>query len=491
MMKKFKWAWPGAAMLFLAGCVTNQTGINLPLWSSIPDDAKYIDQVKLPAAKTDTTEGLKKARTKVMASSVGIADFPQLQAYAQSVLDRIIQGAPAGAPKARVYLLANAGPGAMAVPEGAIYIHFSAFQYLQSEDQLAFLLAHEYSHVALQHSPDNLLRMLRPYLVTAMDYAVSRSGGDDQLRKAFQLYGSDIVSRDVLLPVWDRAAEKEADFLGLDLMTKAGYNPSESLRFLAIVGKYDDSFERLHLATRNQLEKQLSAQFQPTGQNALWDKFTSEFRDAIGKIQDQLASRHEDAQDRMVALVGYMKREYPMERRRPINNAYYMRTVDANAELLDHYIAAHRVVAELQQAEFEEGYKVNFRKLEALARTAVSGETADHAYTRYAFSKLRAYQGKYGLALKNIDLVSPPEAGDILPFQLALERAELQNRMGQKKQAVEGMEMAAAHYDWPVEAYHFLIPVLERAGDKGRVNELKLRCVATYPQQRELCATAN
>ncbi len=490
MMKKLKWSLPGAAMLFLAGCVTNQTGIDLPLWSSIPDDAKYIDTVTLPAAKPDTTEGLKKARIKVMASSVGIADFPELQAYAQSVLDRIIQGAPAGAPKARVYLLANASPGAMAVPEGAIYIHFSAFQYLQSEDQLAFLLAHEYSHVALQHSPDNLLRSLRPYLVTAMDFAVSRTGGDDQMRKAFQLYGSDILSRDVLLPVWDRAAEKEADFLGLDLMTKAGYNPSESLRLLAIVGKYEDSFEHMHLATRNQLEKQLSAQFQSNTDNALWNKFTSEFRDAIGKIQEGLASRHEDAQDRMVALVGYMKREYPMERRRPINNAFYMRTVDKNAALLDHYIAAHRVVSELQQAEFDKGYKVNFRKLEALARAAVSGKTSDHAYTRYAFSKLRAYQGKYGLALKNIDLVSAPEDGDILPFQLALERAQLQKRIGRKKQAIEGMEMAAAHYEWPVEAFHFLIPLLTQQGDKGRVNELKIRCVANYPQQRELCSTA-
>ncbi|PKR53498.1 M48 family metallopeptidase [Thalassospira marina] len=488
-MFTFKGLLAGSAMMFLAGCVSNPTGINLPLWSTIPDDAKYIDTVKLPDAKPETEEGLKNARIKVMASSTGIADFPELQAYAQTILDRIVAGAPSGAPKAKVYLLANASPGAMAVPEGAIYIHFSAFQYLQSEDQLAFLLAHEYSHVALQHSPDNLLRSLRPYLVTAMDFAVSQAGGDDQLRKSFQLYGSDIISRDVLLPVWDRAAEKEADFLGLDLMTKAGYNPSESLRFLAIVGKYDDSFERLHLSTRNQLEKQLAIQFQPTGDSPLWDKFTSEFGTAVSKIQEQISSRHEDSKDRMVALVGYMKREYPMERRRPINNALYARTVDRNADMLDHYINAHRVVSELQQAEFEPDYKVNFRELEALARSAVSGKTSDHAYTRYAFSKLRAYQGQYGLALKNLDLVSSDADGDVLPFQLALQRGELQTSIGQKKQAIDQMEVAAAYYDWPVEAYHFLIPLLENAGEKGRVSELKIGCVARYPQQRELCAT--
>ncbi|WP_417842563.1 M48 family metalloprotease [Thalassospira sp.] len=487
-MKFLKWSLP-AAMLMLAGCVTNQTGVPIPFLSPIPDDAKYIETVKLPTTTLEKAEGLKKARTKVLTSSVGLADFPQLQSYAQSVLDRIIATAPAGAPDAKVYLLANVGPGAMAVPEGAIYIHFSAFQYLQSEDQLAFLLGHEYSHVALQHSPENLLRSLRPYLVTAMDFAVSRASSDSKLRKSLQLYGSDILSRDVLLPVWDRSAEKEADFLGLDLMTKAGYNPSESLRFLAIVGKYDDSFERLHLATRNQLEKQLDAQLATTTDSPLWNRFTSEFRDAIGTIQEQISSRHEDAKDRMVALVGYMKREYAMERRRPINNAIYVKTVDQNADVLDHYLDAHKVIAALQEAEFEPGQKINIGKLEGLARRAVSGKTSDHAYTRYAFSKLRTYQGKYSLALKNIDLIAGQDGDDVLPFQISLERAELQQSTGNSKLAIKQMEVAAAHYDWPVEAYHFLIPMLAGQGDKGRVNELKIGCVARYPQQRELCAT--
>lgn len=489
-MKFLKWSLP-AAMLLLAGCgVTNQTSLPIPFLSSIPDDAKYIETVKLPTPPLEKAEGLKKARTKVLASSVGLADFPQLQSYAQSVLDRIIAAAPAGAPDAKVYLLANASPGAMAVPEGAIYIHFSAFQYLQSEDQLAFLLGHEYSHVALQHSPENLLRSLRPYLVTAMDFAVSRAGSDSQLRKSFQLYGSDIISRDVLLPVWDRSAEKEADFLGLDLMTKAGYNPSESLRFLAISGKYDDSFERLHLSTRNQLEKQLDAQLATKTDSPLWNKFTGEFRDAIGKIQEQISSRHEDAKDRMVALVGYMKREYAMERRRPINNVVYAKTVDQNADVLDHYFDAHKVIAALQKAEFEPGQKINVGKLESLARRAVGGKTSDHAYTRYAFSKLRAYQGKYSLALKNIDLIAGQDGDDVLPFQISLERAEMQQSIGKKKLAITQMEVAAAHYDWPVEAYHFLIPMIAAQGDKGRVNELKIGCVARYPQQRELCAVS-
>jgi hypothetical protein len=126
-MKFLKWSLP-AAMLLLAGCgVTNQTSLPIPFLSSIPDDAKYIETVKLPTPTLEKAEGLKKARIKVLASSVGLADFPQLQSYAQSVLDRIIAAAPAGAPDAKVYLLANASPGAMAVPEGAIYIHFSAF----------------------------------------------------------------------------------------------------------------------------------------------------------------------------------------------------------------------------------------------------------------------------------------------------------------------------------------------------------------------------
>lgn len=64
-------------------------------------------------------------------------------------------------------------------------------------------------------------------MVTAMDVAVSQAAGDNQARKAIQLYGSDILTRDLLLPVWDRADERQADHLGVDLMVRAGYNPSE------------------------------------------------------------------------------------------------------------------------------------------------------------------------------------------------------------------------------------------------------------------------
>ncbi len=293
------------ASFLLTGCVTNQTGMDLPFLSSIPDEGKYIDTVSVPTAKSFSAEEIRKAKLEVLANSKGVAPLEGLQSYAQSVLDKIITNATEPATPANVYLLANASAGAMALPERMIFLHHSVFNYLQSEDQLAFVLAHEYSHVLLQHNPDSLLRTLRPYMVTAMDVAVSQAAGDNQARKAIQLYGSDILTRDLLLPVWDRADERQADHLGVDLMVRAGYNPSEVDSFFQVLDKYEQQYDNLFQDTRNYLEKQLEAEFDATrknSDNALFNQFLTAFGNALTSMQETLADRHGEAKERAEAL---------------------------------------------------------------------------------------------------------------------------------------------------------------------------------------------
>jgi len=473
-----------AASFLLTGCVTNQTGMDLPFLSSIPDEGKYIDTVSVPTAKSFSAEEIRKAKLEVLANSKGIAPLEGLQSYAQSVLDKIITNAPEPATPAKVYLLANASAGAMALPERMIFLHHSVFNYLQSEDQLAFVLAHEYSHVFLQHNPDSLLRTLRPYMVTAMDVAVSQAAGDNQARKAIQLYGSDILTRDLLLPVWDRADERQADHLGVDLMVRAGYNPSEVDSFFQVLDKYEQQYDNLFQDTRNYLEKQLEAEFDATrknSDNALFNQFLTEFGNALTSMQETLADRHGEAKERAEALFAYNMREYSTERRQPVQADAFLAMVSKNRETLGKYDVANNIMAALQNEEVTPDY----RALEQKARMAVSGETSTHPYVRWAFANLREKQGEPKKAIQNIDLV---ESESFLPLPFEIKRATLQDSLGQTELAVARIEAVADYYGWPIEVYEFLYPHVKQSGNTVRANELVMGCTLRYPQQRALCS---
>ncbi|WP_417810500.1 M48 family metallopeptidase [Thalassospira alkalitolerans] len=473
-----------AVAFALAGCVTNQTGIDLPFLSSIPDEGKYIDTVAVPEIKPFSAEEIHQAKLEVLANSKGIAPLGGLQDYAQTVLDKIIATSPEPTRSVKVYLLANASAGAMALPENMIFLHHSVFNYLQSEDQLAFVLAHEYSHVILQHNPDSLLRSLRPYLVTAVDVAVSRSGGGDQTRKAFQLYGSDILTRDLLLPVWDRADEREADHMGVDLMVRAGYNPTEADRFFEVLDKYEQQYDNLFQDTRNQLEKQLSAEFDATqknNDNALLNQVLTEFSDALTSLQDKFADRHGEAKERAEAIFAYNMREYSAMRRTSVQTQNFTNLVKENRDILHKYDVANGIMAALQK----EDENIDFRALEKEARIAVSGDTSTHPYVRWAFANLREKQGERKKAIQNINLV---KSEDYLPLPFEIKRAVLQDSLGETDIAVSRIEAVAAYYNWPIEAYEFLYPRVKQSGNSVRANELVMGCTVRYPQQRALCS---
>lgn len=467
--------------LTLAGCVKNIPFVT----TSVPDNGKFIDQVEFAKTRIYTAEEIHAAKSEVMRQSIGEAPITELREYAQQVLDRIVAVAPAGSPRAEIMLIGNSGPGARAAREGIVFLYHSAFDYLRSEDELAFLIAHEYSHVLLQHTPENLFSVLRPYLLTVADVALGNSDSQsDILRKAGQMYGSDLILRDLLLPNWDRSQEREADYLGLDLMVRAGYQPKGASGYFEVAQQAEENFDARYQVTRNQLELVLQAQFQPKGQdNALLNQFLSEFGEAVSKVQQQLSAKHDDASERAEEIFAYGMREYMPERTsRMIHKEPFDTVIVQNKTALDNYHIASEIIQILQQHNRE----IDFRTLEAKARKAVSGDTENHPYTRWAFAKVRERQGKLKKALQNIELIDSQNG--VLALPVEMKRAEILKSLGNVKLASQQVEKVATYYEWPLEAYHFLYPIVKASGDKTREKELLIGCVARYPQQRALCA---
>lgn len=127
---------------------------------------------------------------------------------------------------------------AFAMPGGYILVSTGLLKILESEDELAFVLAHEIAHVSLRHHYQIVLRQrLAEQASRELQSAVQ---GND-LAKLASASGQ-IYARGL-----DKAAEFEADRLGVEIMTRAGYDPIAALGVLDRLLKFKGSDPRAEL----------------------------------------------------------------------------------------------------------------------------------------------------------------------------------------------------------------------------------------------------
>ena len=120
-------------------------------------------------------------------------------------------------------ILKKEGPNAFSIPGGYVYITFDLLDYIQSDDELAGILAHEIAHIihnhALKQTRDNtkftLLTILGTLLTGEPDVAV--------LGKLTTI---------TLLNQYSREYEEEADLTAIDLLVKADFNPVGFLTYM-------------------------------------------------------------------------------------------------------------------------------------------------------------------------------------------------------------------------------------------------------------------
>ncbi len=150
---------------------------------------------------------------------------PQLELFIEQVLavlmpcERTIGIIP------RVVLLRETSLNAYSFPDGAIYVHTGLLARLENEAELALLLAHELVHVTRRHALHALMHERKEAGAPFAD-----RGWPDSL-SWFQEQ-STVPDRaepsDALLNL-RQSLEQEADYLGLDMIVKANYDPYEAI----------------------------------------------------------------------------------------------------------------------------------------------------------------------------------------------------------------------------------------------------------------------
>jgi len=163
-----------------------------------------------------------KAYTPAVQQQGGFYRDKALEDYVQGVGMRIARVSHRSNLNYRYRVLNSSVPNAFALPGGYIVINRGLLVHLSSEAELAAVLGHETGHVTAKHSLAGYQRAMAANLLLA---GVSVAAGGKT--GVMQLSG---VTASLVENGFSRDQEREADWLGIDYMVKAGYSPEGAVK---------------------------------------------------------------------------------------------------------------------------------------------------------------------------------------------------------------------------------------------------------------------
>jgi predicted Zn-dependent protease len=121
---------------------------------------------------------------------------------------------------------------AFALPGGPIFINIGTIQAAADEAELAGVMAHEMSHVYMQHSAKQVSKAMWTELLAGVAGAVTGESALGGLARAGIQFGAGTV-----LMHYSRKDEAQADSVGAIIAYKAGYNPKAMADFFITLEK--------------------------------------------------------------------------------------------------------------------------------------------------------------------------------------------------------------------------------------------------------------
>jgi predicted Zn-dependent protease len=115
---------------------------------------------------------------------------------------------------------------AFALPGNKIGVHTGLIDLVDNQHQLAAVIGHEIGHVLARHSNERMSQEIGAQMGISLISAVA-APQTPLGQTAMSLLG--VGTQYGLIMPFSRLHESEADAIGVELMAKAGFNPSESI----------------------------------------------------------------------------------------------------------------------------------------------------------------------------------------------------------------------------------------------------------------------
>ncbi len=299
----------------------------------LPDMGDPADALMTPAAE----KRLGRAFIRNLQQRERFIEEAVFEEYIESLGHRLAAKSDDPGRHFRFYLIENPVVNAFAAPDGHIGVYSGLVLTSESESELASVLAHEIAHVTQKHLFRTFYRaqqMSMPAAMALLAAVLIGVGGGGQFGQAAVAGIQAGMIQDQI--DYTRHNEKEADRVGMDILSRSKYDPRAMPVFFKRMGRANQSYStklpeflRTHPVTTNRIADALGrAERYPYKQHnediryhllRAWLKYRSFNRPskAVAHFKDSLESgryRNKEAQEYGYALALTHSRKYDQAR---------------------------------------------------------------------------------------------------------------------------------------------------------------------------------
>ena len=185
----------------------------------------------------DEEIALGRANDPKIRAQYGVYDDSALQAYVQRVGEQLATHSHRPGLVYRFTVLDSPEVNAFALPGGYIYITRGILAYLNSEAELAAVLAHEVGHVTARHAVRQYTAATAASIGANILSAVVPELGSQAGQQLMNVIGN------ALLSGYGRDHELESDRLGAEYLARTGFDPHAMIGVVGVL-KNQEEFEK-------------------------------------------------------------------------------------------------------------------------------------------------------------------------------------------------------------------------------------------------------
>jgi predicted Zn-dependent protease len=168
---------------------------------------------------------LGKSLAQEVERSSKLIDDPVVTEYVNRVGQNLVRNSDARVPFT-IKVIDSDEVNAFALPGGFLYVNSGLILRAQEESELAGVMAHEISHVTARHGTKNATKGEAMQLAMIPLMLLGPGGW-----AGYGIYEAASLAIPVTYLKFSRDAEREADYLGVEYMYKAGYDPNSYVTF--------------------------------------------------------------------------------------------------------------------------------------------------------------------------------------------------------------------------------------------------------------------